>query len=71
MQDILLNPAVDQLPGNDDVTTVLPANERNQGRWNGDPHSINDGGDGMTEMDAGAWLLPYWMARAFDVLAAA
>ncbi len=46
---------------------VYPANERVQGRWNGDPHDL-DGGSGFTEMDAGAWLLPYWLARAFQLI---
>ena len=41
---------------------VLPANERAQFRWNGNPHDL-DGGSGFNEGDPGAWLLPYWMAR--------
>ena len=41
----------------------LPANERRQYRWNANPWDVSDGGDGMSETDPGAWLLPYWMAR--------
>ena len=41
---------------------MVPANERSQGLWNADPYSVS-GGSGMDEWDAGAWLLPYWMAR--------
>ena len=48
---------------------IFPANERVQGRWNGDPHDL-DGGSGYSEMDGGAWLLPYWLARAFNLLTA-
>ena len=50
-------------------TKVFPANERVQGRWNGDPYDL-DGGSGYSEDDGGAWLLPYWLARAFNLLAA-
>jgi hypothetical protein len=41
---------------------VLPANERCQYRWNSNPYQLDDGGS-STEIDPGAWLLPYWMAR--------
>eukprot|EP00048_Salpingoeca_helianthica_P016190 m.230913 g.230913 ORF g.230913 m.230913 type:complete len:790 (-) comp18190_c0_seq1:367-2736(-) len=47
---------------NGDSVRVLPANERLQERWNGNPHDL-DGGNGLTETDPGAWLLPYWLAR--------
>ena len=46
---------------------VLPANERTQLRWNGNPFLLDSGGaDG--EVDPGAWLLPYWMARWIKML---
>lgn len=48
---------------------VLPANERNQLRWNGDPHQL-DGGSGMSEGDPGVWLLPYWLGRYIGVVSA-
>ena len=52
-----------------DSVRVLPANERNQYLWNSDPHDL-DGGNGMRESDAGAWLLPYWMARYHGLISA-
>eukprot|EP00039_Didymoeca_costata_P020083 m.340007 g.340007 ORF g.340007 m.340007 type:complete len:864 (+) comp19079_c0_seq1:208-2799(+) len=52
------------------ITRVLPANERNQGRWNSDPFSVSAGGDGTTEVDPGAWLMPYWLARYHKLLGA-
>lgn len=42
---------------------VLPANERAQGRWNSNPRDLDGGSGGMSEMDQGAWLLPFWVAR--------
>jgi hypothetical protein len=46
---------------------VLPANERTQGRWNGDPFDL-DGGDGMNEDDPGAFILSFWAARDAGLL---
>ena len=46
---------------------VLPGNERTQMMWNGDPYDLT-GGNGMAEDDAGAWLLPYWMARHYGLI---
>eukprot|EP00050_Salpingoeca_kvevrii_P011097 m.12660 g.12660 ORF g.12660 m.12660 type:complete len:765 (-) comp3253_c0_seq1:54-2348(-) len=51
----------------DSSMRVLPANERDQMRWNGNPHEL-DGGSGMSEGDPGAWLLPYWMARFHGII---
>ena len=48
----------------------LPAHERRQGRWNSDPYDVTDGGSGTSEMDPGAWLLPYWMARYYGAISA-
>ena len=41
---------------------VLPANERTQLRWNGNPYLLDNPGS-SSEMDPGPWLLPYWLAR--------
>ena len=41
---------------------VLPANERGQLRWNADPFLLDSAGS-SSEMDPGAWLMPYWLAR--------
>jgi hypothetical protein len=58
------------LPGvSGDGTRVLPANERLQNRWNADPYTW-DGGSGMDGNDAGVFLLPYWLARYYGVIAA-
>ena len=46
----------------------LPASERRQYRWNADPYDVTDGGDGLSEGDPGAWLLPYWMARHHGII---
>jgi hypothetical protein len=51
------------------ATRVLPANERNQGRWNGDPHDLDSSGAGLSEMDAGVFLLPYWKGRLHGLVA--
>lgn len=45
------------------LTRVLPADERCFAKWNEDPYEPDDGGDGLTEDDGAAYLLPYWMAR--------
>jgi hypothetical protein len=42
---------------------VLPADERNFDRWNGNVYLPDDGGAGSSEDDGAAYLLPYWMAR--------
>jgi hypothetical protein len=46
----------------------IPANERNQYRWNANPFDISAGGDGMSQLDPGAYLLTYWMARYYNIL---
>lgn len=45
------------------LTRVVPADERVFQKWNGDPYTPDDGGDGRLEDDGAAFLLPYWMAR--------
>lgn len=52
-----------------DSTSVLPANERAQTRWNANVHDL-DGGSGTDESDPGAFLLSYWAARWAGLLAA-
>ena len=46
----------------------LPANERCQYRWNANPFKVENCGSGMSEGDPGAWLLPYWMARYYQII---
>jgi len=45
------------------LTRVLPADERNFEKWNADPYRPDSGGNGHSEDDGAAYLLPYWMAR--------
>ena len=53
--------------GTNDALSVLPANERCQGRWNSDPYNL-DGCNGMSEDDPGAFLLSYWSTRFAGIL---
>lgn len=67
-----LDISVDPEPNRDylygrETLTVLPANERSQFRWNSNPYDMDGGGAGGSEFDAGAWLLPYWMARFYGL----
>lgn len=39
-----------------------------QYRWNSNPFEL-DGGDGMSEFDAGAFLAPYWMSVYWGLIA--
>lgn len=45
------------------LTRVLPADEREFKKWNGDPYRADIAGDGRREDDGAAYLLPYWMGR--------
>ena len=42
---------------------VLPADERNFGKWFVPPNYPDGGGDGKSEDDGSHWLLPYWIGR--------
>ena len=55
------------LRSNTQSERALPANERTQLRWNRNPFLLDSGG-AEAEMDPGAWLLPYWMARWIEML---
>ncbi len=69
-QDIFFRPGQNRaFRTHEDSVRVLPANERAQPRWNGNPHQL-DGGNGLSETGSGAWLLPYWMARYHSILGA-
>ena len=59
------------------LTTPLPNNERHQLRWNGPAYSLGSTGDvtkgalgGGVEVDTGAWVCPYWMARYYGIISA-
>ena len=45
------------------LLNILPADERNWGKWNGNPYYPDGGGDGRYEDDGASWLLGYWMGR--------
>lgn len=44
------------------LSHVLPLEEQRVMRWNGSPYEPDHGGDGRSEEDGIAFLLPYWMA---------
>jgi hypothetical protein len=51
------------------LNKVLPQNERSPSRWNSNPYSLDSGLPGGTsEEDPGAFLLPYWMARYYELI---
>ena len=66
--DLVLTGSPDRFGKRKSASRVIPANERGQGRWNSNPFDVSDSGDINTEMDPGAWLLPYWMARYHGLL---
>lgn len=45
------------------LLNILPGDERNWGKWNGNPYYPDGGGDGRAEDDGASWLLGYWMGR--------
>ena len=49
--------------GRPQLLNILPADERNWGKWNGNPYYPDGGGDGRYEDDGASWLLAYWMGR--------
>lgn len=53
--------------GDQEDTTAYPPDERNSHRWNADPFEM-DGGSGKSEVDPGAFLLPYWMGRFYGFI---
>eukprot|EP01102_Stenamoeba_stenopodia_P019004 TRINITY_DN7060_c0_g4_i2.p1 TRINITY_DN7060_c0_g4~~TRINITY_DN7060_c0_g4_i2.p1 ORF type:complete len:802 (-),score=153.57 TRINITY_DN7060_c0_g4_i2:157-2529(-) len=46
----------------------LPYDEVFVSRWNGAPFQLDQDGGGDGETDTGAWLLPYWMARYYNLI---
>ncbi len=45
------------------ATKPIPVDERGINKWNSNTYLFDYGGNGMSEDDGAAWLLPYWMAR--------
>ena len=60
--DLRINPIADRFL-KDQSTTVIPVAERGITKWNTNPYQFDYGGNGTTEDDGAAWLLPYWMGR--------
>jgi len=60
--DIKWNPKLSRF-GKPQLLYVLPADERNWAKWNGNPYYPDGGGDGQVEDDGASWLLAYWMGR--------
>ena len=49
--------------GEREVLNLLPPDERPIMRWNSNPFVVDGGGDGRSEDDGAAFLLPYWLGR--------
>ena len=45
------------------LTEVLPPDERPIAKWNGNPYRHDGGSGGRSEDDGAYFLLPYWMGR--------
>lgn len=66
--DLVFNPTVDRF-GKRQLLLVPPADERDFDKWNRNPYLPVEGGDGRTEDDGAAYLLPYWMGRYHGFIA--
>jgi len=66
--DITWNPNLSRF-GRPQLLYVLPADERNWDKWNGNPYYPDGGGDGRVEDDGASWLLAYWMGRYHGFIA--
>jgi hypothetical protein len=49
--------------GRREARTLLPPDERPVMRWNANPFVVDGGRGGRSELDGGAFLLPYWLGR--------
>eukprot|EP01012_Entosiphon_sulcatum_P001335 TRINITY_DN10252_c0_g1_i1.p1 TRINITY_DN10252_c0_g1~~TRINITY_DN10252_c0_g1_i1.p1 ORF type:complete len:773 (-),score=92.28 TRINITY_DN10252_c0_g1_i1:8-2326(-) len=67
--DVALDPDQDR-EGSLVSTNLLPYAERTFDRWNTNPFELS-GGSGTGEPDPAVWLLPYWMARYYGMIAPA
>jgi hypothetical protein len=66
--DIIWNPNMSRF-GRPQLLYVLPADERNWDKWNGNPYYPDGGGDGRYEDDGASWLLGYWIGRYHGYIA--
>jgi hypothetical protein len=60
--DITWNPRLSRF-GRRQLLHVLPVDERNWAKWNGNPYYPDGGIGGNVEDDGASWLLGYWMGR--------
>jgi hypothetical protein len=60
--DLRKNPLTDRF-GKQQATRPIPVDERGISKWNSNTYIFDYGGNGTTEDDGAAWLLPYWMGR--------
>ena len=54
--------------GSPQFTEVPPYDELHAFKWNSNPYSIEDGGDGRAVQGPWPWLLPYWMLRYYGAI---
>jgi hypothetical protein len=60
--DLRKNPLTDRF-GKPQATKPIPVAERGITKWNSNTFLFDYPGNGTTEDDGAAWLLPYWMGR--------
>jgi hypothetical protein len=60
--DLRKNPLTDRF-GKPQATKPIPVDERGITKWNSNTFLFDYPGNGTTEDDGAAWLLPYWMGR--------
>ena len=67
--DVVFAPDKDRF-GKPQLVHPLPPSEIGVMKWNRNPYLADWEGEGRREMDGAFWLLPYWMGRYHQVLAA-
>ncbi len=65
--DLHKNPLTDRF-GKPQATRPIPADERGISKWNSNTFLFDYPGDGTSEDDGAAWLLPYWMGRYHQLI---
>jgi hypothetical protein len=60
--DLHKNPLTDRF-GKAQATRPIPVDERGITKWNSNTFLFDYPGNGTSEDDGAAWLLPYWMGR--------
>jgi hypothetical protein len=65
--DLRKNPLTDRF-GKPQATKPIPVDERGITKWNSNTFLFDYPGNGTTEDDGAAWLLPYWMGRYHELI---